>query len=84
MDNKKALATNFNADSSAENVEQHLKELEKEDYETLYYSQEQTFSAEELAKVINKARLNKLLAQSDAFLNGLNSEIEGFDDNNNN
>lgn len=80
MDNKKALATNFNADSSAENVEQHLKELEKEDYETLYYSQEQTFSAEELAKVMNEARLNELLAQSDAFLSNLTRELDDFDD----
>lgn len=80
MDNKKALATNFNADSSAENVEQHLKELEKEDYETLYYSQEQTFSAEELAKVMNEARLNELLAQSDAFLSNLTRELNDFDD----
>lgn len=80
MDNKKALATNFNADSSAENVEQHLKELEKEDYETLYYSQEQTFSVEELAKVINEAHLNELLGQSDAFLSNLTRELGDFDD----
>ena len=33
-----------------------------------------------LATVINEARLNKLLAQSDDFLNSLNGEIESFDD----
>ena len=73
---KKSLDTN----SSAENVEQHLQELEKADYERLYYSQEQTFSADELANTINERRLNKLMAQSDEFLSGLNSEIEDFDE----
>ena len=75
-DNKKSLDTN----SSAENVEQHLQELEKVDYERLYYSQEQTFSADELARVINESRLNELLAQSDDFLSSVNSEIKDFDE----
>ena len=75
-DNKKFLNTN----SSAENVEQHLQELEKADYELLYYSQEQTFSAEELARVINEKRLHELLAQSDEFLRVLNDEINNFDE----
>ena len=74
--NKKSLDTN----SSAENVEQHLQELEKVDYERLYYSQEQTFSADELARVINESRLNELLAQSDDFLSSVNSEIKDFDE----
>ena len=43
-DNKKPMETN----SSAEHVEKHLQELEKADYELLYYSQEQSFSADEL------------------------------------
>lgn len=73
---KKSLDTN----SSAENVEQHLQELEKADYERLYYSQEQTFSADELANTINERRLNELMAQSAEFLSGLNSEIEDFDE----
>ena len=68
------------ANSSAEHVEQHLQELEKADYEILYYSQEQTFSADELARVINESRLNELLAQSDEFLDGLSGEIEDFDE----
>ncbi|HAR75831.1 MAG TPA: hypothetical protein DCR60_06385 [Psychrobacter sp.] len=68
------------ANSSAEHVEQHLQELEKADYELLYYSQEQTFSAVELARVINEQRLNELMAQSDEFLNSLNSEIGDFDE----
>lgn len=76
MNNKKRQ----DMSSSAENVEQHLKELEKEDYETLYYSQEQTFSAEELAKVMNEERLNELLTQSDAFLSNLTRELDDFDD----
>jgi len=73
--NKKSLDKH----SSAENVEQHLQELEKADYELLYYSQEQTFDSEELASLINEKRLHELLAQSDAFLNNLNSEIENFE-----
>ncbi len=68
------------ANSSAEHVEQHLQELEKTDYEILYYSQEQTFSAVELARVINESRLNELLAQSDDFLSSVNSEIKDFDE----
>ena len=75
-DNKKSLHTN----SSAENVEQHLQELEKADYELLYYSQEQSFSADELARLINEERLNELLAQSDAFLDSLSGEIKDFDE----
>ena len=75
-DNKKPLETN----SSAEHVEKHLQELEKKDYELLYYSQEQSFSADELARLINEERLNELLAQSDAFLDSLSGEIEDFDE----
>lgn len=70
----------FDNKSSAENVEQHLQELEKADYELLYYSQEQTFDSKELASLINEKRLHELLAQSDAFLNRLNSEIEDFEE----
>ena len=69
-------------DSSADNVEEYLQTLENKDAEReqLYYSQEQDFSAEELATVINEQRLNALMAQSDAFLSSLNGEIEDFDD----
>lgn len=66
--------------SSAASVEQHLKELEKTDYETLYYSQEQSFSADELARVVNKQRLNELLAQSDEFLSSLDGDLRDFDE----
>ena len=75
-DNKRPLETN----SSAEHVEKHLQELEKADYELLYYSQEQTFSADELARLINEERLNELLAQSDDFLTSLGSELKDFDE----
>ena len=70
--------------SSAENVEQHLGRLEKTEVtrEQLYYSQEQPFSSDELSSVINEARLNELLAQSDAFLAGLSGEIGDFDEDN--
>ncbi|MGM8887560.1 5-formyltetrahydrofolate cyclo-ligase, partial [Psychrobacter sp. 1U2] len=67
--------------SSADTVDTYLKELGSDDArEILYYSQEQVFSGDELARVINEARLNELLAQSDEFLRGLNSEIKDFDD----
>ena len=68
--------------SSAENVEQHLGQLEKTEVtrEQLYYSQEQPFSSDELGMLINEERLNELLADSDAFLSGLNGEIGGFDE----
>ncbi len=67
--------------SIADNVEEYLQTLGNEDArERRYYSQEQDFSAEELATIINEKRLNKLLAQSDAFLNSLNGEIEDFDE----
>ena len=74
------------ANSSADGVEQHLQTLENKEgeREQLYYSQEQEFSSDELSRVINEARLNELLAQSDDFLNSLNSEIEGFDEDSNN
>ena len=75
-DNKKSLHTN----SSAEHVEQHLQELEKADYELVYYSQEQTFSTDELARLINEKRLNELMALSDEFLCSVNSEIKDFDE----
>ena len=75
-DNKRPLETN----SSAEHVEKHLQELEKADYELLYYSQEQSFSADELARLINEERLNELLAQSDDFLKSLGSELKDFDE----
>ena len=68
------------AHSSADNVAQHLRTLGDDDArETRYYSQEQAFSADELSRVINEARLNELLAQSDEFLSSLGSEIEDFD-----
>ena len=65
--------------SSAENVERHLQELEKADYELLYYSQEQTFSTDDLSRLINEERLNELLAQSDDFLRSVSGEIKSFD-----
>ena len=75
MKDKKFMDTS----SSAEHVEQHLQTLEKTDVtEMLYYSQEQSFSPEELAKVVNEQRLTELLAKSDAFLSSLKGEIEDF------
>ncbi|MGP5303174.1 5-formyltetrahydrofolate cyclo-ligase [Psychrobacter celer] len=70
--------------SSADTVDTYLQTLGNDDArEMLYYSQEQAFSADELSSVINEARLNELLAQSDEFLNSLGNEIEGFEDDSN-
>ena len=69
--------------SSADNVEEYLQTLGNDDArEMLYYSQEQAFSSDELSSVINEARLNELLAQSDEFLKSLNDEIGDFDEDN--
>lgn len=71
--------------SSAENVEEYLQTLGNDDArEIRYYSQEQSFNSDELARVVNEKRLNKLLADSDAFLNSLSGEIKDFDEGDNN
>jgi len=73
----------MDANSSADNVEEYLQTLGNDDArEMLYYSQEQAFSSDELSSVINEARLNELLAQSDKFLTSLNGEIGDFDEDN--
>ncbi|MGP4734186.1 MULTISPECIES: hypothetical protein [unclassified Psychrobacter] len=67
--------------SSADSVDEYLQTLGNEDArEQRYYSQEQPFSADEMARLVNEERLNELLAQSDAFLNGLSDELRGFDE----
>ncbi|MGP4969715.1 hypothetical protein [Psychrobacter aquimaris] len=67
--------------SSADNVDEYLQTLGSEDARELrYYSQEQPFSSDEMTRLINEERLNKLLAQSDEFLSSLNGEIKDFDD----
>ena len=73
----------MDSNSSADNVEEYLQTLGNDDArEMLYYSQEQAFSSDELARLINEERLNKLMAQSDEFLSNLNSEIGDFDEDN--
>lgn len=68
-------------ESSANNVDEYLQTLGNDDArEMLYYSQEQSFSSEELTRLINEKHLNELLERSDAFLDGLNNEIKDFDD----
>ena len=81
---KKDAKDKINKESSADGVTQYLQTLTNNDgaREQLYCSQEQDFSAEELSKIINEARLNELLAHSDAFLNSLSSEIKDFDEDN--
>ena len=78
-EDKKAMDTN----SSADHVDEYLQTLGNEDARELrYYSQEQSFNSDELAKVVNEKRLNELLAQSDAFLRGLNDGIKDFENDN--
>ena len=68
-------------DSSADNVDEYLQTLGNEDArERRYYSQEQPFSADEMARLVNEERLNALLADSDAFLQGLSEELKDFDE----
>ena len=67
--------------SSADNVDQYLQTLGNENArERRYYSQEQPFSADEMTRLVNEDRLNKLLAESDAFLSSLDGEIKDFDE----
>ncbi|WP_198329374.1 hypothetical protein [Psychrobacter cibarius] len=78
-EDKQAMDTN----SSADHVDEYLQTLGNEDARELrYYSQEQPFNSDELAKVVNEKRLNELLAQSDAFLRGLNDGIKDFENDN--
>ena len=80
-DDKQAMDTN----SSADNVDEYLQTLGNEDARELrYYSQEQPFSSEEMTRLVNEERLNKLLAQSDAFLSSLNGELRDFDESTDN
>lgn len=70
-------------DSSSEHVEAYLQTLGSDDArETRYYSQEQTFSSDEMTRLVNEERLNELLAQSDAFLSNLNDGIKDFENDN--
>ena len=69
------------ADSSADSVDEYLQTLGNEDSrEIRYYSQEQPFSSEEMTRLVNEERLNKLLAQSDEFLSSLSGELRDFDE----
>ncbi|MBI0426601.1 hypothetical protein [Psychrobacter sp. NG27] len=71
----------FEKDSSAEHVDEYLQTLGNEDARELrYYSQEQPFSSEEMTRLVNEDRLNKLLAESDAFLSSLSGELRDFDE----
>ena len=75
------ITSRYDKASSADSVDTYLRALGNDDArEKLYYSQEQAFNSDELAKVVNKKRLNELLADSDAFLRGLKSEIKNFDE----
>ena len=71
-------------DSSADNVDQHLQELESSNDKNLKTVQieEQSFSEAELARLVNTKKLYSLLNSSDDFLSHLGGEIEGFDKDN--
>ncbi|MEZ7502009.1 hypothetical protein QO189_05925 [Psychrobacter sp. Arc29] len=80
-DNKQSEKNSSAADSSADSVDEYLQTLGNEDArEQRYYSQEQPFSADEMTRLVNEERLNALLADSDAFLNGLSDELRDFDE----
>lgn len=80
-DNKTSEKDSSAADSSADSVDEYLQTLGNEDTrEQRYYSQEQPFSADEMTRLVNEERLNALLADSDAFLNGLSDELRDFDE----
>ena len=77
------ITSRYDKASSADSVDTYLRALGNDDArEKLYYSQEQAFSSDELAKVVNEKRLNVLLADSDAFLASLTGEIGDFEDDN--
>jgi hypothetical protein len=80
-DNKQSEKNSSATDSSANSVDEYLQTLGNEDArEQRYYSQEQPFSADEMTRLVNEERLNALLADSDAFLNGLSDELRDFDE----
>lgn len=80
-DDKRFKKDSSAADSSADSVDEYLQTLGNEDARELrHYSQEQPFSSEEMTRLVNEDRLNKLLAQSDDFLNGLSDELKDFDE----
>ena len=80
-DNKNSEKDSSAADSSADSVDAYLQTLGNEDArEQRYYSQEQPFSADEMTRLVNEERLNALLADSDAFLQGLSEELKDFDE----
>ena len=80
-DDKQSEKDSSAADSSADSVDEYLQTLGNEDArERRYYSQEQPFSADEMARLVNEERLNELLVQSDEFLSSLNGEIKDFDE----
>ena len=84
-DDKQFEKDSSTTDSSANSVDEYLQKLGNEDArEQRYYSQEQPFSADEMTRLVNEERLNKLLAQSDAFLSSLNGELRDFDESTDN
>lgn len=60
----------------ADYIDQHLDADNEPQFDN------DSFSSDELASLINEARLNELLEKSDAFVTELNSEIEDFKDDN--
>jgi hypothetical protein len=68
--------------SSSEAVNQHLLGLEDVTAEakTTTLIENQSFTAAELASLVNTKRLQELLNQSDSFLSGLANELHDFDD----
>lgn len=69
--------------SSADNVDRHLQTLESTATQILQRQlspEEQLFTEEELARLINPDRLKALMSNGDDFLGYLTGEIDKFED----
>ena len=69
--------------SSADNVDRHLQTLEStatQAPQRQLSPEEQLFTEEELARLINPDRLKALMSNGDDFLGYLTGEIEKFED----
>lgn len=69
--------------SSADNVDRHLQTLESTATQTPQRQlspEEQLFTEEELARLVNPDRLKALMSNGDDFLGYLTGEIDKFED----
>ena len=86
-DNIKAVncknTVNSSESSSADNVDRHLQQLEatsKLETQRQLSPEEQLFTEEELARLVNPDKLKALMSNGDDFLGYLTGEIDKFED----